>query len=210
MCFPLVIRGPDFYWTVFQPEGDHLTLLAVYNGWAASKFSMPWCTDNYIQGRSLRRAQDVRKQLLGIMDRYSHDIISCGKNYNRVRQAITSGFFRNAAKKDPQEGYKCLAEGGGTVYIHPSSSLFNRAPEFCVYHEVVLTTREYMREVTAIEPKWLIEVAPRYFKVSDPAIMSKRKRSEKIQPLFDKYAQDQDAWRLSKLKRPGRASQTFG
>jgi ATP-dependent RNA helicase DHX8/PRP22 len=32
---------------------------------------------NYIQARSMRRAQDVRKQLLGIMDRYKHDILSC-------------------------------------------------------------------------------------------------------------------------------------
>ncbi|KAM0752738.1 HA2-domain-containing protein [Meredithblackwellia eburnea MCA 4105] len=56
-----------------QPEGDHLTLLTVYNGWAASKFSNPWTQDNFIQGRALRRAQDVRKQLLGIMDRY----VSC-------------------------------------------------------------------------------------------------------------------------------------
>ena len=194
----------------FQPEGDHLTLLTVYNGWSASKFSMPWCMDNYVQGRSLRRAQDVRKQLLGIMDRYHHDIISCGKNYNRVRKAICSGYFRNAAKKDPQEGYRCLAEGGGTVYIHPSSSLFNRAPEYCVYHEVVLTTREYMREVTAIEPKWLVEVAPRFFRTADPAQISKRKRQEKIAPLFDKYAANQDDWRLSKQKKLGRSSQTFG
>ena len=52
-----------------QPEGDHLTLLTVYNGWKASKFSNPWCYENFIQARSMRRAQDVRKQLLGIMDR---------------------------------------------------------------------------------------------------------------------------------------------
>ncbi|EPQ31354.1 uncharacterized protein PFL1_00689 [Pseudozyma flocculosa PF-1] len=194
----------------FQPEGDHLTLLTVYNGWAASKFSQPWCMDNFVQGRSLRRAQDVRKQLLGIMDRYNHDIITCGKNYNRVRKAICSGYFRNAAKKDPQEGYKCLAEGGGTVYIHPSSSLFNRAPEYCIYHEVVLTTREYMREVTAIEPKWLVEVAPRFFRPADASQISRRKRQEKIAPLFDKYAKNQDEWRLSKVKRVGRSSQTFG
>lgn len=38
----------------------------------------------------MRRAQDVRKQLLGIMDRYKHDILSCGTNYNRIRMAITS------------------------------------------------------------------------------------------------------------------------
>jgi len=52
-----------------QPEGDHLTLLTVYNAWKNNKFSNPWCFDNFVQARSLRRAQDVRKQLLGIMDR---------------------------------------------------------------------------------------------------------------------------------------------
>ncbi|KNZ58551.1 hypothetical protein VP01_1909g2, partial [Puccinia sorghi] len=31
----------------------------------------------------MRRARDVRKQLLGIMDRYKHDIVSCGTNYDR-------------------------------------------------------------------------------------------------------------------------------
>lgn len=195
----------------FQPEGDQLTLLTVYKGWEASKFSQPWCMDNFIQGRSMKRAQDVRKQLLGIMDRYSHDVVSCGKNYNRVRRAIASGYFRNAAKKDPQEGYKCLAEGSGsTVYIHPSSSLFNRAPEYCIYHEIVLTTKEYMREVIAIEPKWLVEVAPRFFRSADPNAISKRKRGERIQPLFDKYAKTQDDWRISKVRRVTKSSTTFG
>jgi ATP-dependent RNA helicase DHX8/PRP22 len=53
----------------FQPEGDHLTLLAVYEAWKAKNFSGPWCFENFIQSRSLRRAQDVRKQLLSIMDK---------------------------------------------------------------------------------------------------------------------------------------------
>ena len=53
-----------------QPEGDHLTLLAVYNAWKNNKFAPAWCYENFIQVRTLKRAQDVRKQLLGIMDRY--------------------------------------------------------------------------------------------------------------------------------------------
>ena len=56
----------------FQPEGDHLTLLAVYEAWKAKSFSGPWCFENFVQSRSLRRAQDVRKQLLTIMDRYGY------------------------------------------------------------------------------------------------------------------------------------------
>lgn len=43
-----------------------------------------------------------------------------------------------------------------------------------------------MREVTAIEPKWLTEVAPSFFKVADQNTISKRKKMEKVQPLFDK------------------------
>lgn len=126
-----------------------------------------------------------------------------------MRRAITSGYFRHAAKKDPQEGYKTLVEGT-PVFIHPSSSLFNRQPEWLIYHELVLTTKEYCREVTAIEPKWLSEVAPNFFKVTDSAKLSKRKKQEKIAPLFDRYAQNQDDWRLSKQRRGGRTSQTFG
>ena len=117
--------------------------------------------------------------------RYKHDILSAGRDYNLVRRAICSGFFRHAAKKDPQEGYKTLVEGT-PIYIHPSSALFNRAPEWLVYHELILTTREYCHNVTAVEPKWLVEVAPQFFKVADSSKISKRKKQEKIEPLFNK------------------------
>lgn len=191
-----------------QPEGDHLTLLAVYNGWKASKYSNAWCYENYIQARSLKRAQDVRKQLLGIMDRYKQEVISCGRNYKKVLKAICGGFFRHAAKKDPQEGYKTLVEGT-PVFIHPSSSLFNRQPEWVIYHELILTTKEYMREVIAIEPKWLVEVAPTFFKTTDPNKISKTKRQEKIQPLYNKFEKPNE-WRISKVQKSFKASQTFG
>ena len=82
-----------------QPEGDHLTLLAVYNAWRNNKFSNPWCFENFVQARSLRRAQDIRKQMLGIMDRHKLDVVSCGKAVAKVQKAICSGFFRNAARK---------------------------------------------------------------------------------------------------------------
>ena len=59
------------------------------------------------------------------MDKYHLEMESCGKHWNRVRKAICSGYFVNAAKKDPQEGYKTLVEQQ-PVYVHPSSALFNR------------------------------------------------------------------------------------
>merc|ERR1719447_546019 len=101
-----------------QPEGDHLTLLAVYNSWKNNKFSSAWCYENFVQQRTLKRSQDVRKQLLGIMDRHKLDVVSCGQSTTRGQKAICSGFFRNAAKKDPQEGYRTLVDAQ-MVAIHP-------------------------------------------------------------------------------------------
>ena len=36
------------------------------------------------------------------------------------------------------------------VYIHPSSSVFQAQPDWVLYHELVLTSKEYMREVGVI------------------------------------------------------------
>ncbi|KAI9765663.1 MAG: DEAH-box ATP-dependent RNA helicase prp22 [Geoglossum simile] len=185
-----------------DPHGDHLTLLNVYNGWKSSKFSNPWCYENFIQARSMRRAQDVRQQLVSIMERYKHVIVSCGRNTMKVRQALCTGFFRNAARKDPQEGYKTLTEGT-PVYMHPSSALFGKPAEHVIFHTLVLTTKEYMQTTTAVEPKWLVEAAPTFFKVAPTDRLSKRKKAERIQPLHNRFAGEDD-WRLSAQKRQGR------
>ncbi|XP_039268020.2 ATP-dependent RNA helicase DHX8-like [Styela clava] len=182
-----------------QNEGDHLTLLAVYNSWKSNKFSNPWCYENFVQARTLRRAQDVRKQMLGIMDRHKLDVVTCGKNTAKVQKAICSGYFRNSAKKDPQEGYRTLVDQQ-VVYIHPSSSLFNRQPEWVIYHELVLTTKEYMREVTNIDPKWLVEFAPKFFRMGDPTRLSKQKKQLRLEPLYNRY-EEPNSWRISRAYR---------
>ena len=43
------------------------------------------------------------------------------------------------------------------------------------------------------------QVAPRYFRAGDPTKLSKRKRQEKIEPLYNRY-EEKDAWRLSKRR----------
>lgn len=181
-----------------QPEGDHITYLQVYKSWQQNRFSNPWCYENFIQARALRRVQDVRKQLISIMDRYKLDIVSCGRDYTKVRRCICSGFFRNVCKKDPQEGYRTLVDNQ-QVYMHPSSSLYNRNPEWIVYHELVMTTKEYIRDCCTVEPQWLIELAPHLFKKADDRQVSKRKQREKIEPLFNRY-EEPNAWRLSRRR----------
>ncbi|KAK8079767.1 hypothetical protein PG997_007585 [Apiospora hydei] len=186
-----------------DPSGDHLTLLNVYNGWKREGFSNPWCYDNFIQARSMTRAKKVRDQIVDIMKRHRHAIVSCGRDTSKVRRAFCAGFFRNSARKDPQEGYKTLIEGT-PVYLHPSSALFGKQAEWVIYHTLVLTTKEYMQTTTTIESKWLVDAAPTFFKVAPTDRLSKRKQAERIQPLYNKYAAEDD-WRLSAQRRGGRS-----
>lgn len=131
--------------------------------------------------------------------RYKLDVVSAGKNFTKIRKAITAGFFFHAARKDPQEGgYRTIVENQ-PVNIHPSSALFQRGPDWVIYNDVVITTRAYMREVTIIDPKWLVELAPRFYKSADPTKVSKRKCQERMEPLYDRY-HEPNSWRLSKRR----------
>lgn len=185
-----------------DPHGDHLTLLNVYNSWKQNKFDKSWCFENFITARNMSRAKDVRGQLIGIMERHKHTLRSCGRDTQLVRRALCSGYFRNSARKDPQEGYKTLIEGT-PVSLHPSSALFGKQAEWVIYHTLLLTSKEYMHCTTTIEPKWLVEAAPTFFKVAPTDKLSKRKKAERIQPLYNKFAAEDD-WRLSAQKRQGR------
>jgi hypothetical protein len=35
------------------------------------------------------------------------------------------------------------------------------------YHELVFTTKEFMRQIIEIQPQWLVEIAPHYYKAKD-------------------------------------------
>lgn len=60
--------------TFFRVGGDHLSLLNVFNQWKEYNESAQWCTENFIQVRSLRRARDIKDQLMNIMERVEIDV----------------------------------------------------------------------------------------------------------------------------------------
>jgi ATP-dependent RNA helicase DHX8/PRP22 len=43
--------------------------------------------------------------MMGIMDRHKLDVVTAGRNTAKVQKAICSGYFRHAAKRDPQGRY---------------------------------------------------------------------------------------------------------
>lgn len=146
--------------------GDHLSLHNVYKQWVDSGYSKQWCMENYIQYRSMCRARDVRDQLEKLMERVEAEIKSSKDDHVAIRKAFTAGYFYHTAKLNKGGHYRTI-KGNQTVLIHPNSSLFEETPRCLLYHELVLTTKEYMRQVIEIDPAWLLEVAPHYYKPKD-------------------------------------------
>ncbi|KAE8554601.1 hypothetical protein EYB25_003142 [Talaromyces marneffei] len=148
--------------------GDHLTLLNIWNQWVDSDFSYVWARENFLQQRSLTRARDVRDQLAKLCDRVEVTVTSAGaSNIVPIQKAITAGFFPNAARLQRGGDSYRTVKNGQTVYLHPSSTLFEVNPKWVIYYELVLTSKEYMRSNMPLQPEWLVEVAPHYHKKKD-------------------------------------------
>ena len=147
----------------FAPGGDHLTLLNVYNQWKDTTYSTQWCFENYIQFRSMNRARQVRDQLEVLMERVEIEIQSNPSDTIGIRKSICAGFFYHTAKFSKNGMYKTVRHQQ-SVLIHPNSCLFEEIPRYVIYFELVLTTKEYMRQVMEIENEWLRETAPHFYK----------------------------------------------
>lgn len=155
-------------------RGDHLALLACYNSWRDNGFATQWCYEHFVQVRSMRRARDVREQLDALLDRVGvaratlADAPDGGADQAPVLKALTAGYFSHACQLTKAGLYRTV-KGGTSVHIHPSSALYRteRLPRYVLYHELVLTSKEYMRSVSEIDPAWLREVAPHYYTEAD-------------------------------------------
>jgi pre-mRNA-splicing factor ATP-dependent RNA helicase DHX16 len=152
-----------------SPAGDHLTLLRVYKDWEATQFSQNWCREFFIQYRSMKRARDIRDQVSALVEQLDLVPSSDPHNIDNIRKAIAAGYFQNTAKLSKSGNYTTI-RSPHTVTIHPHSCLFKQTPKFVIFHETVLTTKEFMRNIIEVKPEWLQEVAPDFYKNEDLGI----------------------------------------
>lgn len=176
------IHAENNYKNFYNNNSDHLMLLNVYNQWKENDFSIAWCYENYLQYKSLIQIQNIIQQLQNLItrlnlvdgDTVNGDVqnnqkdkeIGSNMNYNDViMKCIVSGFFTNVAvknEKKSEKNYKTI-KSKQVVYIHPNSSVFKQNIKFVVYNDLVLTTKHFIRQVSEIQAKWLMELAPHYY-----------------------------------------------
>ncbi|EIE24006.1 P-loop containing nucleoside triphosphate hydrolase protein [Coccomyxa subellipsoidea C-169] len=146
-------------------DGDHLTLLNVYHAYKQNGEAHDWCYDHFLNSRALKAADSVRGQLVRIATRLGTPLVSADFKsrdyYPNIRKAITAGYFMQVAHLE-RTGHYLTVKDNQMVHLHPSTCLDHK-PEWALYQEFVLTSRNYIRTVTDIKGEWLVDIAPHYY-----------------------------------------------
>ncbi|TFJ87523.1 hypothetical protein NSK_000874 [Nannochloropsis salina CCMP1776] len=133
-------------------DGDHLTLLNAYHAYKQHGGSKDWCWDNFINVRSMGSAENVRTQLERMLTRMEVPLLSPDFNapdyYTRIKKALTAGGYMQVAHLQ-KTGQYLTVKDHQIVSIHPSSVL-DMKPPWVLYADFVLTSKNYIRTVTAV------------------------------------------------------------
>ena len=143
-------------------DGDHLTMLNVYHAFKSPEASAnpkQWCHDHFLSLRALQSADNVRTQLRRIMETHDLELISTPfedkKYYENIRRALVSGFFMQVAHRVGNTRTYQTVKDNQSVILHPSTVL-QQDSEWLVYNEFVLTSKNFIRNVTHVRGEWLV------------------------------------------------------
>ncbi|KAI5365966.1 putative helicase, P-loop containing nucleoside triphosphate hydrolase [Septoria linicola] len=163
----------------FVHDSDHLTLLTVYQQWAFNGRKDGWCIKHFLHPKALRRAEEIRQQITDIMTLSKMSITSCGYDLDVVRECICSGYYHQAAKRKGLGEYVNLRTSV-TMNLHPTSALYNSGdpPDYVVYHELILTSKEYMSVATSVDAHWLADLGGVFYSVKEKGYSTVKGRRE--------------------------------
>ncbi|WMV29099.1 hypothetical protein MTR67_022484 [Solanum verrucosum] len=160
--------------------GDHIQLLQIYEQWYQTDYNIDWCKENNLQVRGMVFVRDVRKQLSQIMQKItkgSLDVQTSNRRrggqqeFKSLRKALCIGYANQLAERMIRHnGHRPLGFKSELVQVHPSSVLKSdedgMLPNYVVYHELIVTSRPFMRNVCAVEMRWVAPILAKLDKLN--------------------------------------------
>ena len=107
--------------------------------------------------------------------------------YPSIRKALLSGFFLQVAHLQ-KAGHYLTFKDDQVVALHPSTSIDHK-PEWCLYNEFVLTSKNYIRTITDISPEWLFKACPDYFQLSE---IKNSEAKRKLERVYQRMQEESD------------------
>uniref|UniRef100_A0A8C7Z1R0 DEAH (Asp-Glu-Ala-His) box polypeptide 32a n=1 Tax=Oryzias sinensis TaxID=183150 RepID=A0A8C7Z1R0_9TELE len=178
-----------------HPEGDHFTLINIYNAFKQSQrepYITPekWCQNYFLDHSALKTADVIRSQLMNTLNRIELPISepSFGTKTNtcNIKRALLAGFFMQVARDVDGSGNYFILSHKHMAQVHPFSCYGAQAhklglPEWVVFNEYTLSENNCMKTASEISPQMFLQMAPLYYFYNLPPSESK----DMLQVLLD-------------------------
>lgn len=165
--------------------GDLMVMLGAVGACEFAGCTPKFCEDNGLRYKAMVEIRKLRGQLTNAVNSVCPEVgvfvdpkMTPPTEHQVVclRQIVLAGLGDHLARRAQAEdildakwnnAYKtCLMDD--PVFIHPTSALFKKLPEFVVYQEIMETTKMYMRGLSAVEAEWVPEILPQYCHFGPP------------------------------------------
>ncbi|PJY94325.1 ATP-dependent RNA helicase HrpA [Pseudomonas donghuensis] len=134
-------------WRGFEEQRQALTASPLRN----------WCRKNFLNYLRLREWRDAHRQLSLICRDLQLSINKEPADYPRLHKAILSGLLSQIGQKTEDGDY--LGARQRRFWVHPSSGLGKKRPQWLMTAELVETTKLYARMVAKIDSDWIEPLA---------------------------------------------------
>ncbi|XP_066534168.1 probable ATP-dependent RNA helicase DHX40 [Hoplias malabaricus] len=153
-------------------SNDFLVLLCIFEKCKASENPSTWCKHHWIHWRAVKTAFSVETQLTELILRlkqqkdFPQETFK-GSNSELLRHCLCLGYFTNVARRSMGKAFCTMDGHGSTVHIHPSSSLFGQEAQldWIIFHDVLVTSRVYVRTVCPIQYDWVKDLLPKLHEI---------------------------------------------
>ncbi|XP_039708632.1 ATP-dependent RNA helicase homolog DQX1 [Pteropus medius] len=153
-------------------DGDHSSLIQVYEAFIQSGTDKAWCQARGLNWAALCQAQKLREELLELMQRIelplSQPAFGSEKNRRDLQKALLSGYFLKVAQDTDGTGNYLLLTHKHVAQLSPyccyrSRRAPARPPSWVLYHNFSISKDNCLSIVSEIQPQMLVELAPPYF-----------------------------------------------
>ncbi|MGA9223636.1 MAG: ATP-dependent RNA helicase HrpA, partial [Pseudomonas graminis] len=134
-------------WRGFEEQRQALTASPLRN----------WCRRNFLNYLRLREWRDSHRQLSLICRDLQLTVNKEPADFPKFHKAVLSGLLSQIGQKTEEGDY--MGARQRRFWVHPSSGLGRKRPQWIMAAELVETTKLYARMVAKIEPDWIEPLA---------------------------------------------------
>ena len=146
-----------------DPDSDFAALVSLWRGFEEQRQALTasplrnWCRKQFLNYLRLREWRDAHRQLSLICRDLQLTVNKDPADFPRLHKAILSGLLSQIGQKTEEGDYQGARQR--RFWVHPSSGIGRKRPQWVMAAELVETTKLYARMVAKIEPDWIEPLA---------------------------------------------------